>query len=585
MDCIFDLDEDQKEFLQNNPNSKSSSFPKRYMMVDNTTTNYGSTTPKDDPNETPILSSSAPIRCYHGGGRAGGKMEFDGMAMSPMVTKLYHNKHTTTTPSKQLTKHKPKSMDGSELESLVRMASPPPPFLPTLPVEQQQEEQPKQPEDQPSKPNPFYISFLYGFINACIVLPVLMSFANIIYRHDAFGPYLPTLIKLTIVSGIVHQVCFSLASSLPFAIGQVQDAGLIFLSSMAGSMVQYCQSRGYGDEVLLATATIGLSLSTALLGLGLIAIGKLKLAQYVQMLPTPVIGGYLAYIGFFCGMSGIGIMTPKTDDDAITLPSYLFQLPGLVGGISLYIFVRRIRHVAVLPCGIGLLLLGFYVVLAYTETSIADATETGWIMKADHSASESIFNIWQYFQFDKVAWEALPQCCLLTLSSMIFVVALSSSLDVAAIELELNAPLNYNQELCMVGWSNVLSGLTGGYTGSYIFSQTIFSLRAGITSRWSGLCLALLTLTILLLPIPLLAYVPNFFFGSLLLMICVDLCVEWLWEVRHKLTPLEYGIGWTTFGLIFVLGVEFGILAGLVVHVLCVQWIVPRWCSSTSSSS
>lgn len=30
-----------------------------------------------------------------------------------------------------------------------------------------------------------------------------------------------------------------------------------------------------------------------------------------------------------------------------------------------------------------------------------------------------------------------------------------------------------------VGWSNVTSGLSGGFTGSYIFSQTIFSLRAG----------------------------------------------------------------------------------------------------------
>lgn len=30
-----------------------------------------------------------------------------------------------------------------------------------------------------------------------------------------------------------------------------------------------------------------------------------------------------------------------------------------------------------------------------------------------------------------------------------------------------------------VGWSNVISGVSGGFTGSYIFSQTIFSLRSG----------------------------------------------------------------------------------------------------------
>jgi len=134
--------------------------------------------------------------------------------------------------------------------------------------------------------NPAWICALYGLINATIVLPVLMSFGAIIYRDEAFSPYMPVLVKLTLVSGIVHQLCFSTLSSLPFAVGQVQDAGLIFLSSMASSMVQHCRSRGVDDESMLATVTVGLSLCTALLGLGLVLVGYFGLAQYVQMLPT-----------------------------------------------------------------------------------------------------------------------------------------------------------------------------------------------------------------------------------------------------------------------------------------------------------
>lgn len=127
---------------------------------------------------------------------------------------------------------------------------------------------------------------LYGMINATIVLPVLMSFTSIIYRDDAFGAYIPILVKLTIVSGIVHQLCFSTFSSMPFAVGQVQDAGLIFLSGMASTMVQYCQAQAHDDITMISTVTVGLSLATALLGLALVGIGQLKLAQRVQQLPT-----------------------------------------------------------------------------------------------------------------------------------------------------------------------------------------------------------------------------------------------------------------------------------------------------------
>lgn len=66
----------------------------------------------------------------------------------------------------------------------------------------------------------------------------------------------------------------------------VQDAGLIFLSGMASTMVRYCRSESHDDETMIATVTVGLSLATAVLGLGLVGIGYLKLAQYVQLLPT-----------------------------------------------------------------------------------------------------------------------------------------------------------------------------------------------------------------------------------------------------------------------------------------------------------
>lgn len=52
-------------------------------------------------------------------------------------------------------------------------------------------------------------------------------------------------------------------------------------------------------------------------------------------------------------------------------------------------------------------------------------------------------------------------------------------------------------------------------------------------------------------------------------MICIDLMYEWLWAVRAKVTGAEYGICLATFVLIQFLGVEYGIIAGVVLYVTC----------------
>ena len=416
---------------------------------------------------------------------------------------------------------------------------------------------------------PFCMSVLYGAINCTIILPVVMSFGNIIYRDNAFADYMPVLIKLTLFSGVVHQLCFSFFSTLKFAVGSVQDAGLIFLSSMAHDMVRYCRDHNYDDDVMLATVTVGLGMAAAALGAGLILIGKLGLASYVQMLPTCVVAGYLAFIGWFVGFSGLGIMAGESSlTPGVLFENLPFVLPGVLGGAFIYVSVRKLRHVAVLPFCIIVLLVLFYAILMVTGSTIEDATDQGWIRKSEKVPAWN--ETWDYLKLEKVAWGAYPQLWL-TWLGMLFVVALSSSLDVAAIELEVKKPLNYNKELRVVGISNLISGLTGGYTGSYIFSQTIFSLRIGVRSRIPGFSIAFFAGLVIVMPFPVLSYVPNCFYGSLLSMICIDLMYEWLWEFRNKVTPAEYLIGLSTFGLIQFLGVEYGIVAGVAVYVLCRQ--------------
>ncbi len=84
----------------------------------------------------------------------------------------------------------------------------------------------------------------------------------------------------------------------------------------------------------------------------------------------------------------------------------------------------------------------------------------------------SALSVWHLFQLSKVDWSVLPSL-IPTWLGMYVVVAFSSSLDVAAIQMDMGKQLDFNHELMTVGISNFVSGLTGGFTGSYIFSQAL----------------------------------------------------------------------------------------------------------------
>ena len=135
---------------------------------------------------------------------------------------------------------------------------------------------------------------IYALVNSIMCIPCLYGYAAVIFNNDAFSPHINALSKLVLWSSAIHQFSFCIFSSLPFSIGQVQDAGLIFLSHMANTIANNISDQGGTNEEILSTTLVLLSMATASLGVVCILMGKFKLADAVGYLPLPVVGGYLA---------------------------------------------------------------------------------------------------------------------------------------------------------------------------------------------------------------------------------------------------------------------------------------------------
>lgn len=399
----------------------------------------------------------------------------------------------------------------------------------------------------------------------------MFGYAAVIFNNAVFQPHMNALSKLVIFSSLIHQLGFLLFSTLDFAIGTVQDAGLIFLSTMSNTIANRMVDDGETEQAILSTTLVLLSAGTALLGLVLVAIGRLKLANAVSYLPMPVVGGYLAYIGYFCIQAGVALCISQPliafqDWAYLAVPKNLvLALPGLLAGLVLTWVSRASSSDSALPVTMVLIPCVFYLILYVTGVGIEGAREGDWV--GEVAPPVPFTDLFQLVDFGLVRWDLIGEI-LWTWIGMVFVVSFASCLDVAAISMDMGEALDTNKELATVGICNFMSGLSFGFTGSYIFSQTLFTFRTGVHSRWVGFLIMVAFMYVVVSPFNILQVAPLFFLGSTLIFIGYDLFLEWLIEIRHRVLLSEYLTIWGTFIAIQVVGIDFGIVVGILVAIL-----------------
>jgi SulP family sulfate permease len=437
-------------------------------------------------------------------------------------------------------------------------------------------------QPKPKAHNPRTHAAFVGLINAIIGMPVMLSFTAIIYRHPFFDPYISPLVKVVFLSSALHQAIFAAGSSMPFAVGQVQDVGLIFLSAMASGVVDDCKQAGISDLDTLATALATLTVATTTVGLLIVLTGALKLASFVQFCPLPVVGGYLAFVGVFMFLSGAGLasgvalsVSPKTWIPLFSFDPLIRLLPALVMVAALSAVQRRARSPYSLPLFLLVVPILFYIVVFLGGWSLSDVRNAGWM--SHPQPEDSQWRFWRLYDLyhlttgtfppKNIFWEAVPRQAG-KLVGLYFVVAFGSSMDIAAIQSD--APdVDYNSELVTVGLSNVINGVAGvGLTGSYIFSQTRFSSKMKIDSRVMGAVVAGAEMLVFMLPVNTMAYLPSFFYGALVIWVGMDIAKDWLYIAAKKVAPIEFAMIVGTFFAVAAFGLELGIAAGILAAAL-----------------
>ena len=99
----------------------------------------------------------------------------------------------------------------------------------------------------------------------------------------------------------------------------------------------------------------------------------------------PVVGGYLAFIGYFCLEAGVGLaisqsMSTLGDWAHLIKPqTLLLATPALAAGFVLTWLSRNVRNDAALPLAMVVIPAIFYFVVFVSGVGMEGARETGWV--------------------------------------------------------------------------------------------------------------------------------------------------------------------------------------------------------------
>lgn len=413
-------------------------------------------------------------------------------------------------------------------------------------------------------------SIVGGLLAGAILVMDGVSIGALVFAGP-LGVFLPQGITLGLVATFVLAVVVALKSSYSGTIATLQDATAILLGAIATGAAT---AVGLDDPRCLPTVLAAVSLATAVTGLFLYLLGRLKLGRLVRFIPYPVVGGFLAGTGWLIAEAALPVIYPGGEawDALIRAPSEILPwLPGVGLGLLMLFATRRWEHVFLVPGLLGGSLVLFYLVLLLTGTSLEEARAADLLLGAVQGEGQRPWAALPLASIGQVAWgPVLAQGG--TLGALLLIAAISVLLNATALELEARADFDMDRELRATGVGNLVAGIFGGIVGFHGISLSTLTHRMGARGRLPAIIAAGVVLLAIVAGAGLVALLPRAVVGGLLLYLGLAFVVEWIWDARSKLPRVEYALLLGIAGVVvfwdFLPGVAVGVVSSLFVFAL-----------------
>lgn len=324
------------------------------------------------------------------------------------------------------------------------------------------------------------------------------------------------------------------------------------------------------QEAVFTTMVVIIALSALTTALLFGLVGWFRLANLSRFIPYPLMGGFLAGLGWFLVLSSVSITCGITLNWE-TLPELLESDtvwrwgPSLAFALALLVVTKLRPHYLVLPASVVLAVGLCHAVLVLLGVSVEEASAAG-ILFVGLPADASWPPV-QLGDFDHVNWGVVasqfPGILGVTLIALMCLV-----LNAGALELGSGAELDMNKEFRVEGVANLVGGLGGSAPGCNTAVMSLVSHVTGAETRLTGVVTACALGVVLFFGGDVLVILPKPLLGGLVLFLGLGLLNDWLVASRKTLPWTDYGIVLAVSIVIGVFGFLEGVAVGLVAAVI-----------------
>lgn len=422
---------------------------------------------------------------------------------------------------------------------------------------------------QSLEPASLFPSIVMGVIIWLVALVFGASFVALIF-HGKLAPGYGTGLGIFLVSSIAISLFTALFSSDRSAIPSPQDTTAIIVASMAANLVALAPAEMPYD-ILYWTVLATISLSATVTGIFFIFCGAMRIANLVRFLPYPVVGGFIAGMGWLLVQGSFSVMVDleiriETLSQILSWELLQTWLPSLIMAVTLVLSLRFSKNILLFPAVIVACMLLFGGIEHFWGTS----EET--LKPLDLASSLEVENI-EVARLTRIPLSQIDFSLVLSqaggIAALIVFSTVNLLLNVSGQELIGNRDLDFNRELTVAGAGNLAGSLVGGgLVGFTAIAYSSLVIRARASGRIVNIVMCCGFLLTLAFGASFFDILPQAVLGGVLMYLGLDFLVIWLYDAWFKMPKQDYLIVLVILVVIANSGLLWGIAVGLIISMV-----------------